>query len=327
MAPSKRPSLEMTVTSSTLFGLPLEIRIMIYTQLLHSTAEILIPSNQFKRQRNCKGVGIYKHCALCGRSFGGIESYMSHQYLGCGQSPNLIRWPKGPEQAPSLWPALLRTCRFIHREAAPVLYRSNTFCFEDAATPNFFRWSTDQAQAPFIERVHVLMPFTRHRIPKKRETYHGRNPWWQYCMGNPFSLATDFPHLKGITITLGRGLAVASSQDVRTNFELFAKHVYRLNWLQVIGLNDPTLLKYLYSVVERADEDHGRKGMQTEITEYEECIGWKNAIIWWGLPGEEAPCKPTPYAGDRRVRNRLFRIVDGNVVSYAAGHSFLDPGE
>ena len=120
---------------------------------------------------------------------------------------------------------------------------------------------------------------------------------------------------------------MASAQDVRTNFELFVKYTYRLEWLQVIGLNDPTLLKYLYSVVENPDEGYCRKGVQTKITEYKEWIGWKNAIIWWGLPGEEAPCEPTPYTGDRRIRTRLFRMVDGNVVSYAAGQSFLDVGE
>ena len=146
-------------------------------------------------------------------------------------------------------------------------------------------------------------------------------------MGDPFSLASDFPRLKGITITLGKGLAVANAQDVRTSFELFAKHTYRLDWIQVIGLNEPTLVKYLYSVVENVDEDHIRKGVQTKIHEYAECIGWMNAIIWWGLPGEEAPCKPTPYTGDRRVRKRLFRMVDGHVVSYAAGQSFLSGGD
>lgn len=71
--------------------------------------------------------------------------------------------------------------------------------------------------------------------------------------------------------------------------------------------------------MERADGDHNRKGVQTKVAGYEECIGWKNAIIWWGLPEEEAPRKPTPYTGDRRVRNRLFRIED---VSYASGQSF-----
>ena len=325
MPRSNRPSLEMAVASSAFFGLPLEIRIMIYKVLLHNSADILIPSNQFKRQRSSK-VGIYQLCALCGRSFGRMESYMSHGYLGCGQSSNLMRWPKRPEQAPSLWPAFLRTCRLIHAEAAPLLYQSKTFRFEDAATPNCFRWSTDQAQAPLIESIHILIP--RRGISRNTTNYHNRNPWWRYFMGSRFSLATDFPHLKGITVTLGKGLAVANAQDVRMNFELFAKHIYKLDWLQVIGLNDPTLLKYLYSVIERGDDDdgRGRKSVQTKITEYKECIGWKNAIIWWGLPGEEAPRKPIPYTGDRRVRNRLFRMVDENVVSYAAGQSFLDTG-
>ena len=300
---------------------------MIYTELLHSASDILIASNQFKRQSNSKGFGIYKLCALCGRSFGQVESYLSHQTIGCGHSPSLMRWRKRPDQDSSLWPGLLRTCSLIHLEAAPLLYRSNVFRFEDAATLKSFRWSTDQAQAPFVERVHVLMPFTRHRRRKDRESYHARNPWWRYFMGEPFSLATDFPRLRGITITLGSGLGVANPQDVRKNFELFAKHIYRLDWLQVIGLNDATLVKYLYSFVERAEEGQCHKVVQTKISEYEECIGWKNAIIWWGLPGEQAPCEPTPFTGDRRVRKRLFRIGDGDVVSYAAGQSFLDTGE
>ena len=286
---------------------------MIYTQLLHSAAEILVLSVQFKRQRKCIGNGNY---TLCTRH----ESHGPYQSMGCGQSS---RWPKRPGQIPSLWPALLRTCRLIHREAAPLLYRSNTFCFEDAATLSSFRWVTDQAQAPLIKNIHVSMP----RMPGSRKIYHCSNAWWQYFVGQPFSLAKDFPHLKAITITLGQGLAVASSQDVRVSFELFAKHIYRLDRVQVIGLNDLTVLEYLYPVVERADDGHGRKSVQMDITEYKECIGWKNVIIWWGLPGEEPPCEPTPFTGDRRVRCRLFRIVDGETVSYAAGHSFLDTGE
>ena len=44
MARSKRPALEMAVASNAVLSLPLEIRIMVYTQLLHGAAEILMAS-------------------------------------------------------------------------------------------------------------------------------------------------------------------------------------------------------------------------------------------------------------------------------------------
>ena len=36
------------------------------------------------------------------------------------------------------------------------------------------------------------------------------------------------------------------------------------------------------------------EGVQPEFSEYKEQIRWKNAVIWSGLPDEEAPCEPTP---------------------------------
>ena len=100
-------------------------------------------------------------------------------------------------------------------------------------------------------------------------------------MGNPFSLATDFPHLNDITITLGKDLLSPIPRMLGwTDFELFAKHIYKHDRIQVVGLNDPALLEYLYSAVERADDDLNRKGVQTKVAEYKSCIGRKNAIIW-----------------------------------------------
>ena len=49
----------------------------------------------------------------------------------------------------------MSTC--IHREAAPLLYRTKSFRFEDAATPNLFRWST---QAPLIENTSHSYAFS-----------------------------------------------------------------------------------------------------------------------------------------------------------------------
>lgn len=305
MARGKKPPPDMAVTSSALFRLPLEIRLMIYSYLLHRPSEILISSNQFTRQRTSKGVCVAEPCFFCGRSFARIETSMSHEYMGCAQFANRIFWrhlgpeqAKGSEQAPRFWPALLRTCRLVHCEATSVLYRSNSFRFEDAAAPNTFRWSTDQAQASLIERVHVHMPRLIHKSHRSWESDDSTQAWWEYFVRHTFSLAQDFPHLKGITITLGESLAAASSQEVQINFELFAKQIYKLDWLRVIGLKDPKTLKFLHSGVDRTDDAHGRKGVQMEMIEYKECTSWKDAIIWWGPPGEAAPRRLARYPGD-----------------------------
>lgn len=108
------------------------------------------------------------------------------------------------------------------------------------------------------------------------------------------------------------------------NFQkIFRECMYRLDWIQVIGLNDESLLGVLRPIVERLDDRKGEKGVQVKVEEYENSVGWKNATIWWGEPNSEALCAIPEFTGDRRYRLRFFRIVDGCHVSYATGESFI----
>ena len=121
--------------------------------------------------------------------------------------------------------------------------------------------------------------------------------------------------------------AVANAASVTTNFELLARHIRRLQWLQVIGLNDEELLGVLEPVVRNAIDSptNSRKGLRTKISEYRLFTGWRNATLWWGLPGEEAPCEMPAYEGNKRIRSQLFRIVDGdndNVVIVPGTRSY-----
>ena len=65
----------------------------------------------------------------------------------------------------------------------------------------------------------------------------------------------------------------------RYNFQLFAKYIYRPNLLQVIGSKDQTTpTQYLYSVVERTNEVHGRESLQIKMLEHR--VRWLKECIY-----------------------------------------------
>ncbi|MCJ1453975.1 hypothetical protein MMC28_004325 [Mycoblastus sanguinarius] len=302
---------------------------MIYDILLRSSGDILIPSDQFKRNtrsENSKSRGTYGPCGLCGRSFASRLRYRSHRFVVCRVRQLESHWglAKFSRKTLGLCPSILRTCRLVHLEASPTLYRSNSFRFEDAATLNCFRWSTDIQQAVHLQRIHIQLPKSDAKAGTDQGEYVGSDAWWNYLTGPTFSLAKDFPHLKGLALTLGRGLAVSDAATITSNFQLLVRNMYRLDWIQIIGLNDETLLELLMPIVKKSYQNNSNRVLRTKITEYDMFVGWKNAVVWWGLPGEQAPSEIQAYAGDRRYRHRLFRIINGNEVSYTSGHSFLE---
>ena len=310
---------------------PLEIRLMVYEHLLHSEEDIPIRTECFKRSRQTRATacptGIYKVCHLCKRTFKTASSYTSHRYIGCraASSGNGDFLWQSPSKGPDLSPAILSTCRLIHSEASPLLYRSNKLRFEDPAGLNCWRWSMDTKQTVFLQRLHILLPLgysTSRDVPLPSN----QAGWWKYLTQSRFNLAQDFPQLKGVTVTLCRRLSLANAETMSLNLKMFRQCMYRLHWVQIIGLNDESLLSVLYPIVQRPEEKAGKRGVQTKIEEYDLFIGWKNATIWWGEPNSMAPCSIPAYTGDRRYRHRLFRIVDGNSVSYTSGKSFIASG-
>jgi len=325
---------EASVASSHFFRLPFELRTLIYKLVLHSPQGIFVPPEYFKRKRTSRhlipATPFAWTCRFCGLSLDVRSRIRFHIAYDCRQTFSSNSWlltrfgPKG-HRGPGLSPALLRTCRLIHLEALPILYRSNSLRFEDAAALSAFRWGTDTEQAGFVRNINITLTLGCAEKAPYRMT--NLNPWLRYMTRVEHGLAKDFPHLKGVTLTLGRGLALADAKTVRNHLDTFMKYMYRLDWIQLIGLNDVELLGHLKPILERHDEPNGKKEVQVKTSNYENFIGWTNASLWWDLPGKVAPCEIPAFAGDRRHRYRLYRYQDGDDVSYTAGCSFIEMAE
>lgn len=103
-----------------------------------------------------------------------------------------IRWPTpGKRQPLGLQPALLRTCKIILSEAAPLLY-----------TLNYFEW-THPSDANIFVRVHASIRFTR-QIARVRLELKATDMrlWMPYLTSTDDvrSLRSDFPHLRELGI-------------------------------------------------------------------------------------------------------------------------------
>ena len=235
--PRNRPSSPISKPKPLPFlSFPLEVRLMVYSHLLHSTSDIPIRSDHFKRNRRTPvtspSPNIYKICRFCDRPFKTASSYTSHRYLDCrATNPENggFLW-QSSNQGPGLTPGILATCRLIHAEASPILYRSNKLRFEDPAGLNCWRWSTDTKHAAFLQRLSILLPLG-YQTSQDIEAPADRNGWWKYLEKSRFNLALDFPHLKGLTVTLDRRLALARAKTVTLNFKKFRECMYGLDWI------------------------------------------------------------------------------------------------
>jgi len=251
-------------------------------------------------------------------------------------NPGQISLPPNPAYVKrGLCPALLRTCKQIHAEAVGALYRKNIFYFQDAEAADRFRWRADATEAGWVGRVHIVVrpdykgwdSFNRTYIADK----YAEKSWMRYLRAERFGLGEDFPHLKSVTITLGRNAERFYSPQLKA---VVGQLLDGLTWVPVvelIGVNDETLLEEWKECMERVyfdtSKEHEReeRRLHMSLTEYKERPGWKNVLFWWGEKGvcEEPPCKPRPFGGDRRYRRRLYRIDTGRDITYQVGESFL----
>lgn len=52
-----------------------------------------------------------------------------------------------------------------------------------------------------------------------------------------------------------------SSKHMIRNFEQFLRHINRLDWLRVTGLNDATLQKHISAVVKKIHKANSRRSL------------------------------------------------------------------
>ena len=224
-----------------------------------------------------------------------------------------VRLPPG---VPDLWPALLRTCRLLHREACPVLYRGNSFRFQEPETSDTFRWGTGSDSAAWVEEINL-------------EFWRTANfTWWsEYICKERFAFRANFPHLKRLTITMIGGLSVASTEHLRPECEHFGRSIRGLASVQIIGLNDESMVEVFEPMLENSGKNSGdRRSVQKHVAESPTNVGWKNVTLWWGLTNENPPHHNSEDGSLMPWRRRrLFKLGDGPNFTYSMGESCI-PG-
>ncbi|KAF2086374.1 hypothetical protein K490DRAFT_66927 [Saccharata proteae CBS 121410] len=126
-------------------------------------------------------------------------------------SPNTIWWPS--TIPPNTSPSLLLTNRFIHNEAAPLLYSSNRFMFTHPSDANMFTKIHSVEHAKNINYIYLRV---RDRDLRLWTTYLGST-------SSHRSLLHDFPNLKGMWIFFRSNFWSPRHVDLFESFKMWTK--------------------------------------------------------------------------------------------------------
>ena len=291
----QRPSPEAAVAARSLFDLPLEIRWMIYKLLLVKDYGVSIAQDALKRIKPARDGNQPCVCTDSGIFFSNDENLVIYRrsvhYL------SRLELPENPElpDLPHMDTAILRTCRLIYDEAAPILYKCNSFCFSDLTTADDFRWITGK-YACLVQEIRFNCAIARQKSLA-----------WNH-------LSINFPHLKRIRLRLSTPLDRLSSFPQMWQLEELARHFRGLDWVQIQGCRWCKLVKPLISMVERGSATslmHVQKHLAVPAPAVEPILAnptvaespfpsdlevretilttlsW--TTLWWGLDGEQTP--------------------------------------
>ena len=297
----RRRSLEKAVSSSPLFLLSPEIRIMIYGLLLTTSEQISFEEHPRRRL-----------------------SYLRRTRLN--------------NALPDLYPSILTACRLIYQESCPLLYRGNSFYFRAPETSDTFRWVTSSKYAAWVEEIGTTMdklirPTHWRRNVKAwrclaKNTSKFNLPRWIENFGlvgkQRFNFRDNYPHLKRLTIAMGRCLMTASTVDLAVVCELIGASIEHLDSVRIIGLNDETMIEAFERMVEKPRKSpKDRRSVQKHITEDQTRVGWKDVTLWWGFENSTPPYHtPKPEKHPER-RRRLFKMGQGPNYDYTCGKSVV----
>ena len=143
---------------------------MIYGHLLSRENPVFITGDQFSRHPSPN------ICDYCSRSFRNEADLDFHDCsLGCESGSG----------DSSLFPSILRTCRFVHAEASHILYHFNDIILGEPTAAKRFSVYVDQKQVTQLEKIHLR--------------YNGDNvrSWTSYFGTG----SKDFPNLKRIVLS------------------------------------------------------------------------------------------------------------------------------
>ena len=125
------PSPEAALVNSSLNKLPPEVRGILYAYLLTQPYEILISYKRFRTRFEKNGL-FPEICMHCIRGLGSCK---------CNDFKLNDEFYYQPQQLPhlSISTAILSTCRIIYNEAAPLLYKQNSYVTIVLSYPPLFR--------------------------------------------------------------------------------------------------------------------------------------------------------------------------------------------
>lgn len=326
-----RTAFENAVSESILFKLPLELRTMIYKELLIQEGGMSIPSDSFKRLKSPRQGSRPAYCDCCAAVFSNQDNLSQRHH--CSTRDLISRSDNSDfPDLPTASTSILRVCRLTHVEASPILYTKNAFRFSTPAVAQDFLWKSDHTQAVSMQEIIVTLAFPS-----------SSNLWWNYITQSKAGLAQDFPHLRRMIINLRGPFAIASTSTVRSTFQRIAENFRDLDWVHIDRLVNEGLLDHLKPMVFRS---HGSQVLQRRVqshvtgtsavdigwpcsqmvrcstSESINYVGWKNATLWWGTSESRAPYRPIP-SEPYPYRDRLFRLGSGDDDRYAIGSSFL----
>lgn len=204
---------------------------------------------------------------------------------------------------PSISTTILRSCRLIHAESQPFLYRANAFHFDSPHTLHSFRRQTAKHPSVRIQELSLQLG--------PSDNYHIRTAWERYISapseGKKKCLQNDYPHLKRLTIELTGLYKFHGTKHLQKLLESFAQAIAGLDWVHIIGLNDEAIISDLKPMVctaqpSSSDDKHASslareiESVQSHLTEFDRAVGWKNVTLWQGTPRSRPPFIPRPGA-------------------------------
>ena len=257
---------------------------MIYEMLLVQEGGMFIPCDVFARRNYKRKDSIPYECGLCGLIFlsrDGCDKHIVNRHNHMNFEARALSKPLLPDVSTSL----LQTCRIIRLEASPILYSQNSFHFCDSATARNFRWATDCAQAGAIQELGI----------KYSPPVRGVDPWQTRLTKGSLSLAQDFPKIRRLTIDLGFGRAAEKTGFLRSMSKKMRETSQGLDWVLVLEIRcvayDRVLDCFEQLVAKKDDPSKGKKEVRRHVWAHKQSYQAKDALLWWGSPGEAVPHK------------------------------------
>ena len=258
---------------------------MIYEMLLVQDGGMSIPSDVFARRHHKRKDSVPYECSTCGLVFlsrDGCEKHLKYRHRRWSSQALALSEPLLPHVSTSL----LQTCRIIRLEASPILYSKNSFHFCDSATASNFRFAIDRTQAGAIQELGIKFG---HQMINFRS-------WQTYLTKGPLlSLSQDFSNLRRVTIDLCFGWGPERAEDLRSMSNRFRDTSQGLDWVLVLNLRNGSYDRVLDSfeplVAKEDDPSKGKKEVRRHVWARQQSSQGKDALLWWGSPGEAVPHK------------------------------------